>query len=132
MVTPRTADGEIAVDAIAPLIERFIAAGSKGVYLTGSTGAGFALTIPQRKLVVEEALKVTAGRICVLVHVGGCSLAEAIELTQHAENAGADVISTFAVHSILPHSPFPNPPSVAAVCVRVCVRASLRANKKVR
>ena len=35
-----------------------------------------------------------AGRIAVLVHVGGCPIEDAIELTKHAEAAGADVIST--------------------------------------
>jgi len=94
MVTPRTADGEIAVEAIPMLIEKFIEAGSKGVYLVGSTGAGFALTVPQRKLVTEVAIKAVAGRIAVLVHVGGCPIEDAIDLTKHAEAAGADVIST--------------------------------------
>lgn len=51
LVTPFTADGkEVAVDAVAPLVEYLLAAGQAGFYVCGNTGEGFVMTKEERKV----------------------------------------------------------------------------------
>lgn len=65
-----------------------------GLYLTGSTGEGFLMTLEERKRVVEIVMDEVAGRVPVLVHVGAISTKLSIELAQHAYEAGADGVSS--------------------------------------
>lgn len=65
-----------------------------GLYLTGSTGEGFMLSVDERKAAVEAVLQETAGKVPVIVHVGAISTRHSQELARHAAQAGADAISS--------------------------------------
>ena len=71
-----------------------------GVFCTGVMGEFWALTSAERKLAVETVVEAARGKVPVLAHTGHHSAAETIELTRHAEKAGAD----FAV-AINPYYP---------------------------
>lgn len=77
--------GNVNVSAIGPLVEYFLAAGVKGLYLCGSTGSGIAMTKAERMLMTEETCKVVAGRVPVIVMVGACPVEDAVALAIHAK-----------------------------------------------
>lgn len=92
-LTPMKANGDVAMDYIAPQIERLMEQGVTGLYVCGSTGEGVSLTNAERKAVTVESIRAAAGRLPVLVQVGHNSLAEAAELAAHAQASGAAGIS---------------------------------------
>lgn len=91
--TPLHSTGELRLDQIGPLVEHLIADGIQGLYVCGSTGEGVSLSTSERKQVAEEFIKANAGRVPVIVQVGHNSLEEAVGLTRHAEQIGADIVS---------------------------------------
>ncbi|MCL4104785.1 UNVERIFIED_CONTAM: hypothetical protein GTU68_034224 [Idotea baltica] len=91
--TPLNADGSINASAIAPLVDHLLQQGVQGLYVCGSTGEGMSLSTNERKLVAEQYVKATAGRVPVIVQVGHNSLTEAAGLAAHAQQIGADIVS---------------------------------------
>lgn len=65
-----------------------------GLYLTGSTGEGFLMDQDERKLVVDTVIEQVNGRCPVIVHVGDIGTRKSIQLAKHAQEAGADAISS--------------------------------------
>ncbi len=89
LITP-IKNGEIDEAAFRKLIEWHIEEGSHGVVPVGTTGESPTLSHEEHKRVVEIAVEVVAGRIPVIAGTGSNSTHEAIDFTQHAEQAGAD------------------------------------------
>jgi 4-hydroxy-tetrahydrodipicolinate synthase len=61
-----------------------------GVFCTGVIGEFWALTNAERKRVVEIVVEEARGKCGVIAHTGHHCAHDAIELTQHAQDAGAD------------------------------------------
>lgn len=61
-----------------------------GIFCTGVMGEFWALTNEERKRVVEIVCEAAKGRCRVIAHTGHHAAHETIELTRHAETAGAD------------------------------------------
>lgn len=76
------------------LVSHLINKGVNGLYLTGSTGEGFTMTGEERKRIVEIVMDENAGRVPVIVHVGAIGTRNSIDLAKHAEEVGADAISS--------------------------------------
>ena len=91
LVTPMTPEGAVDWDAYERLIEWHIASGTDGIVTMGTTGESPTLDIAEHNEVVAFTVKKVAGRVPVIAGTGGNSTAEAIELTQHARDVGADV-----------------------------------------
>jgi 4-hydroxy-tetrahydrodipicolinate synthase len=89
MVTPMNADGSVDEAGLARLTERLIVAGSGGLIPNGSTGEFQTLSNAERRRVAEVVIEAAAGRVPVAPHTGALSTREVIELSQHAQNAGA-------------------------------------------
>lgn len=89
MVTPMKADGSVDEDGLVRLTERLIRAGNGGLIPLGSTGEFNTMTNAERRRVTEIVIKTTAGRVPVMPSTGATSTREAIELSQHAQEAGA-------------------------------------------
>jgi 4-hydroxy-tetrahydrodipicolinate synthase len=89
-VTPLTEDGQLNVSALSRLNHFLIEKGIHGLFPCGSTGEGVLLSTEERKKVAEGSVKDAAGRVAVVIHTGSISLKEAIELTSHARDIGAD------------------------------------------
>jgi len=96
LATPFTADGSLDVSRLRALVDRTIDGGVHGVVACGSTGEFSALTIDERRLVVETVVDQTAHRVPVVAQTGSTSTAGAIELARHAESVGVDVIMPVA------------------------------------
>jgi 4-hydroxy-tetrahydrodipicolinate synthase len=89
LVTPFR-QGVIDTSAFEQLIERQIAAGVEGIVPVGTTGESPTLSHEEHLRVIELAVKFAAGRTKVIAGTGSNSTHEAIEMTQGAQEFGAD------------------------------------------
>ncbi len=96
MFTPFTQDNRVNEDAIVQLIEYGIREGLKGFYLTGSTGEGLLLSIAERTLVYQTAVKAAQGRCKLIAQVGAVRTEDSVALAKAAADAGCDWISSVA------------------------------------
>ncbi|MFI7067999.1 4-hydroxy-tetrahydrodipicolinate synthase [Kribbella sp. NPDC050124] len=92
LLTPFTSSGQIDEENLRRSVDRNIHAGVDGVVACGSTGEFAALSAAERRFVVETVVDQTAGRVPVVAQTGAVSTAEAVELSRHAEEAGATVL----------------------------------------
>src|SRR3954451_11942821 len=93
LITPFTDDGD-AIDtrALAALVERLVGAGVGGLVPGGSTGEFTTLTNAERRQLVEVTVDAAAGRVPVVAGTGALSTRETVELSLHAERAGAAAV----------------------------------------
>ena len=89
LITPFR-DGSVDERAIHELVELQISAGVDGLGPCGSTGESATLSHPEHRRVVDVVVTAARGRVPVVAGTGSNSTSEAIELTQHAKEAGAD------------------------------------------
>jgi 4-hydroxy-tetrahydrodipicolinate synthase len=89
LVTPLR-NGSVDERALTELVERQIAAGVDGVVPCGSTGEAATLSHAEHQRVVEVAVAAARGRVQVLAGTGSNNTVEAVQLTHHAKDAGAD------------------------------------------
>ena len=90
LVTPMTATGSIDWDALARLIDWHVAEGTDGIVPVGTTGESATLDTPDHIRVIEEVVRMAAGRVAVIAGTGSNSTAEALQLTQAAKDVGVD------------------------------------------
>jgi len=91
LVTPFR-ERRVDYDAYARLVALQIERGSHGVLVNGTTAEPSTLTVDERNRLVEVAVEVAEHRIPVVAATGSQSLAETIELTEHAAKAGVDAL----------------------------------------
>jgi len=89
LVTPFHADGSIDDDGIKRHVDRMVDAGMHGLVPLGTTGEFTTMTHAERRHVCESVIEAAAGRVRVLPHTGAQSTQETIELSRHAQEAGA-------------------------------------------
>ena len=77
-------------DCINFLIEKKV----NGLYITGSTGEFFLMSLEERKRVVEITVDEVKNRIPIVAHIGSIGTHLSIELAQHAQNTGVNAISS--------------------------------------
>jgi dihydrodipicolinate synthase/N-acetylneuraminate lyase len=65
----------------------------QGLYPCGTYGSGVLMDVGERKRVAEVVIDEVAGRIPVIMHVGGASTRSVVELAQHAEQTGATAVA---------------------------------------
>ncbi len=90
LITPMRADGSVDEKAFQELVQWQIAEGTEGLIPVGTTGESPTLSHEEHKRVVELCVEAAAGRVPVIAGTGSNSTAEAIDLTRHAKEAGAD------------------------------------------
>lgn len=88
LITPFR-DGEIDDRAFKRLVEHQIAAGSHGISVGGTSGEPAGMSSEERRYVVSQAVSLAGGRVPVLAGTGSVNLEETLELTRHAQEAGA-------------------------------------------
>lgn len=89
LITPFTADG---VDdrAFQSLVDWQVRQGTQGLIPAGTTGESPTLSHEEHRRVVELCVEAASGRVPVIAGTGSNSTEEAIALTRHAAQAGAD------------------------------------------
>src|SRR5829696_6063686 len=93
LITPFTEDGE-AIDtrALAAIVDRLVEAGVGGLVPGGSTGEFTTLTNAERRQLVEVTVEAAAGRVPVVAGTGALTTRDTVELSVHAERAGAAAV----------------------------------------
>ncbi|MEC8622496.1 MAG: 4-hydroxy-tetrahydrodipicolinate synthase [Pseudomonadota bacterium] len=89
LITPFR-DGQLDEQAYADLVEWQIQEGTEGLVPCGTTGESPTLSHAEHKRIVEICIEVTSGRVPVIAGTGSNSTEEAIMLTRHAKDVGAD------------------------------------------
>jgi 4-hydroxy-tetrahydrodipicolinate synthase len=90
LITPFQADGKVDERAFQDLVAWQIAEGTNGLVPCGTTGESTTMSHEEHRRVVELCIEVAKGKAVVMAGTGSNSTAEAIELTRHAEQAGAE------------------------------------------
>jgi 4-hydroxy-tetrahydrodipicolinate synthase len=90
IVTPMFEDGSLDKDGLRKLIDWHVAEGTDGMVIVGTTGESATVDPDEHCELVKLAVEHSAGRIPVIAGTGGNSTAEAIALTRHAKEVGAD------------------------------------------
>ncbi len=92
LVTPFHESGSIDFDAFAKLIDHQISAGVDAVCVCGTTGEASTLTREERDAAIKFCVEHTAGRVKVIAGTGSNSTAVTVELSQRAQDMGADAL----------------------------------------
>ena len=100
-------NGVLDEGALERLVETQIEAGVDGLVPCGSTGESATLSHAEHKRVVEVVVVAARGQVPVVAGTGSNNTREAVELTQHARDAGAD--------GALMISPYYNKPTQAGI-----------------
>lgn len=98
--TPFDKKGEVdlgPIDAYAAMLQKN---GLIGVFINGSSGEGYMLTVEERMKIAEKWVSVAPKGFKVIVHVGATCIKDSFKLAQHAQEIGAFGTGAMA-------SPFP-------------------------
>ena len=90
IVTPFKKNGRVDEDRFRELIEFQIKNGTDGIVPCGTTGESSTLSHKEHDKVIEIAVEQTRKRVPVIAGTGSNSTDEAIRLTKHAHQVGAD------------------------------------------
>ncbi len=101
IVTPFK-NGKIDEDALRGLIEFQIINGTDGIVPCGTTGESPTLSHDEHDRVIEITIDAVKKRVPVIAGTGSNSTAEALRLTKHAYEAGADGALIVLLITIVP------------------------------
>ncbi|MCI2098891.1 MAG: 4-hydroxy-tetrahydrodipicolinate synthase [Succiniclasticum sp.] len=89
MVTPFDESG-VNVEAVKKLVDWWLAHGTDGLVVTGSTGEAATMSVEEKKLLWTTVVQYVDGRVPVIAGTGSNSTAGSIEMTKLAESCGVD------------------------------------------
>ena len=92
LITPFTSTGAVDIGAFKRLVEYQIEAGINGLVPCGTTGESSTLSHDEHDRVVALTVEYADGRVPVIAGTGSNATVEAIQLSQHAEQAGVDAV----------------------------------------
>lgn len=90
LLTPFDRQGALDHTALARLVEFLIARGVRGLFPGGTTGEGPLLSLDERRALAETVVRAAGGRAPVIIHTGAITTQDAVALTRHAQDCGAD------------------------------------------
>jgi N-acetylneuraminate lyase len=99
IAAPMTAfreDGSVDLDVIPAYTEFLQSNGVSGVFVNGTTGEGFSLTVDERMAIAERWTNAVPAGLKIIVHVSHTCAVSTGELARHAAETGADGIGEMA------------------------------------
>lgn len=90
LITPMRNDGALDEKAYEEFVEWQIDEGTEGLVPMGTTGESPTMSHAEHKRAVDITISVAKGRVPVIAGTGSNSTVEAMDLTRHAKQAGAD------------------------------------------
>jgi len=96
-------DGSVSPERTQKLAQYLLDKGVKGLYVCGSSGECIYQSKEERKVILENVMKVAKGKLTVIAHVACNNTADSQELAAHAESLGVDAIA--AIPPIYFHLP---------------------------
>ncbi|MEM7260386.1 MAG: dihydrodipicolinate synthase family protein [Planctomycetota bacterium] len=95
--SPFDEHGVLAVDRVEAQAAHLEKNGVCGAFVAGTTGESHSLTIEEREALAQAWVDATKERdIAVIVHIGGNTLADCVQLARHAQKIGASGHAAFA------------------------------------
>lgn len=144
------ASGEISPDGVRELTRYFVRKGVKGVYVNGSSGECIYQSVEDKKIVLENMMKASEGKLTVIAHVACNNTKDSMELARHAQSLGVDAIAAIPpiyfrlpeyaiakywndISSAAPDTDFViyNIPQLAGVALTMGLFAEMRKNPRV-
>lgn len=92
LITPMLKDGKVDWKNLKKLVEWHIQQKTKAIVAVGTTGEPSTLSMAEHAEVIKEIVRISNKRIPIIAGTGSNSTQEAIELTQEAEQLGADAV----------------------------------------
>jgi|688.fasta_scaffold207185_2 4-hydroxy-tetrahydrodipicolinate synthase len=93
LVTPFDDHNQVDHAGVRRVVDFVIDKGVHAVMVAGTTGEGMMLSLDERKAVLETVVAQTKSRVPVIAHTGCIDTGSTVALSQHASDAGADVVS---------------------------------------
>ncbi len=113
-VTPLKEDFSPDLATFEKLVEFHVRTGATAIAWPHHKAESLNLTIAERKKFAEVAVKVTAGRVPVSIHVSALAVEDTMDLARHAQQIGAD-----AILAITPYFWNPSPQALYDYFVRI-------------
>ena len=92
LITPFTDLGTVDYKSLERIVNQQIEAGIDGLVPCGTTGESPTLSHEEHDRVIAQTIKYADGRVPVIAGTGSNCTTEAIRLSQHAEDSGADAV----------------------------------------
>jgi 4-hydroxy-tetrahydrodipicolinate synthase len=89
IVTPMHDDGSLDLDKYRSLIDWHIESGTAAIVAVGTTGESPTVSVEEHQELIRVAVEHARGRVPIIAGTGANSTREAIELTRHAKEFGA-------------------------------------------
>lgn len=93
LVTPYDENGRIHSSMVEKLVDHLIMCGVDGLYVGGSTGESYLLSIKEREKLLEAVIYAADGRVPVIANIGVIATEHSRELAEHAQRAKAAAVS---------------------------------------
>ena len=114
-VTPFKDDFSLDLPTFERLLDFHVRTGATAISWPHHKGESLNLTIAERKLFAEAAVRVVNGRIPVTIHVSALAVEDTMELARHAQEIGAN-----GILAITPYFWMPSIEAIHAYFVRLC------------
>lgn len=115
LVTPFTEDGKIDLHALSTLIEHQVAGGTDYLVILGTTSEVPTLTHKEQDEIIAHVVKQVAGRMPLVLGIGGNSTAAVVERIEELKNT---LVDHFA--AILSVTPYYNRPQQEGLFLHFC------------
>lgn len=102
IVTPFTANGQLDLDAVAPLVDRLIEQKISGIIVGGTTGEYYALSNQERKTLLKHVANLAKGRITLMAGINATTTDESLDLGLFAKDVGYETILVAAPYYCQP------------------------------
>ncbi len=114
-VTPFKDDFSLDLETFEKVLDFHVRTGATAISWPHHKAESLSLTIEERKLLAEVAVKVVNGRVPVTVHVSSLAVEDTFALARHAEDIGAD-----GILAITPYVWAPTTQSIHDYFVKLC------------
>jgi len=102
LITPFGEDEELDLDGVRRMLDYTIEAGVHAVFVSGSTGEAYAMSLDERIRLFECAVEHVGKRVPVGAGTGANATRDVVRLSQAAEAAGCDYVSIITPSFITP------------------------------
>jgi 4-hydroxy-tetrahydrodipicolinate synthase len=92
LITPLNSDFSLDKASLAKVIEHVVEGGVHGIFILGTTGEFASLRRETKIDLIQEATKLVASRIPVLVGISDCAFEESLNLASIAKDSGAEAL----------------------------------------
>src|SRR5262249_481419 len=114
-ITPLKDDFSLDLPTFEKVLDFHVRTGATAISWPHHKGESLSLTIEERKLFAEAAVKTVAGRVPVTVHVSALAVEDTMALARHAQELGPD-----GILAITPYFWTPTLDAIEAYFMRLC------------